>query len=95
MLLERPAAPAQKMMLVTSNDGGGGMSSMTYDSRLQYKTPNVTDRVRTEQTKDQSLVQVRCIIQSSLSNLNIIKINCDSSQVFISIFAQIFHAWLF
>ena len=30
---------------------------MTYDSRLQYKTPNVTDRVRTEQTKDQSLVQ--------------------------------------
>ena len=57
MLLERPAAPAQKMMLVTSNDGGGGMSSMTYDSRLQYKTPNVTDRVRTEQTKDQSLVQ--------------------------------------
>ena len=58
MLLERPAAPAQKMMLVTSNDGGGGMSSMTYDSRLQYKTPNVTDRVRTEQTKDQSLVQV-------------------------------------
>ena len=57
-LLERPAAPAQKMMLVTSNDGGGGMSSMTYDSRLQYKTPNVTDRVRTEQTKDQSLVQV-------------------------------------
>ena len=57
MLLERPAAPAQKMMLVTSNDGGGGMSSMTYDSRLQYKTPNVTDRVKTEQTKDQSLVQ--------------------------------------
>ena len=55
-LPERPAAPAQKM-LVTSNDGGGGMSSMTYDSRLQYKTPNVTGRVQTEKTKDQSLVQ--------------------------------------
>ena len=36
-LLERPAAPAQKMMVVTSNEGGGGISSMTYDSRLQYK----------------------------------------------------------
>ena len=55
-VLERPGAPVDKM-LVTSKEGGGGMSSMTYDSRLKYKTPNVTDRLITEQTKSKGVLQ--------------------------------------
>jgi hypothetical protein len=56
VVMERPVAPAQKM-IVTSNEGGGGISSMTYDSKLQYKTPNVTDRLKSEQKKDKDIKQ--------------------------------------